>query len=48
MTLSEYKTRLIADVVTGAVDVRDVHAAKYQTKYLHEVDLNDIVKEGVI
>ena len=39
--LGEYRTRLIADVVTGKLDVREAAAALPE---IHSTDLEDIIK----
>ena len=43
--LNEYRTRLIADVVTGKLDVRDIAATLPDHDPLAEADLNDPLEE---
>lgn len=45
-TLEEYKAKIIADVVTGKIDVRDVEIPKYE--FVDEdLGCDDVVEEGI-
>jgi type I restriction enzyme S subunit len=44
--LEEYRTRLIADVVTGKLDVREAAAALPEVDSLADADMNDALDTG--
>ena len=44
--LREYRTRLISDVVTGQIDVRDVVIPEYTPEEDTEIDTDDIGEDA--